>query len=137
MKLGLGCIFSTSKHIRNLAARSGVPRLHPRNSFFFGRDTGKRGVRAAMPLFRHPGEIVPSWTQKIFVGGCNGSSQRRSLAKFRICAGPLIWYILLEISPLFVERSLFFSLRIESGQGRHRIGEAADHGYGILESHFS
>jgi len=27
-----------AKYIRRLAARSWVPRLHPRNLFFFGRD---------------------------------------------------------------------------------------------------
>gem|GEM_PF-3705945 len=67
-------IIMHAKHIRHLAARSSVPRLHPHNSFFFGRD-----------YFAIRGEIVPPWTQKNFVGGCNGSSQCRSLASRRIC----------------------------------------------------
>ena len=69
LKQNLLRIVIRAKHIHRLAARSRVPRLHPHNSFFFGRDNRHtrppcRGCR----YFAIRGEIAPPWIQKNFVG---------------------------------------------------------------------
>ena len=42
--------------------------------FSLGGTADIRDIHVAMSVFRHPGEIVPPWTQKNFTGSCNGST---------------------------------------------------------------